>query len=342
MATSSVRALLVVALSLCAAACRRPAGSADAGAPLEAEVTVRERTIRAQVVITVAAKASPGLEAAIEEAFGEVQKVDDVLSDWRDGSELAALNRAAGQGPRKVSAPLFELLRTARGLSEASDGAFDVTFASLHGLWRFDQEAPRIPTDAELKERLPLLGYRHLVLDEAAQTAALDAPGVRVGLGALGDGYASHLASAALTRRGFPDHLVLIGGDGVGRGRRKDRAWRVAIRHPESGGFHGAVELHDEGVATSGNYERYFVQDGVRYHHLLDPKTGRPSRGASSVTVLAKDGLLADGWATALFVLGPQRGLEVARREGLEALWFDEEFRLTGTPGMLARVQPLP
>jgi thiamine biosynthesis lipoprotein len=150
------------------------------------------------------------------------------------------------------------------------------------------------------------------------------------------------VASKTLTARGYPHHLVLIGGDGVARGRRHARAWKVAIRDPQTGGFYGAIELADEGVATSGNYHKFFERDGVRYHHLLDPRTGLPARGTSSVTVLAKDALLADGWATALFVLGPKRGLEVATREGLEALWFDEAFVVTGTPKMLQRIQRLP
>lgn len=305
-------------------------------------VTMREKTIRAKVTITVAAPESAELSRAFDEAFAAVERLDDVMSDWRDTSELAKLNKQAGQGPMPVTPEMFELLETAFLLSEQSDGAFDVTFASLGGLWSFRADAPRMPTPEELAAKLPLVGYRALSLDATKKTAEITKPGTRVGLGALGDGYAAHRASAALTARGFSDHLVLIGGDGVARGTRSDRPWRVGIRDPEMGGIWGTLELHDEGVATSGNYQKFFMKDGVRYHHLIDPKTGMPSRGASSVTVLAKDALLADGWATALFVLGPVKGLPIAQKYGVEALWFDEAFVVSGTPGIMARAQRLP
>jgi len=337
--------LLAVAACLAVCACKRPAAAPpDAGPPSAppAGVVVRERTIRATVTITVAAPESVELNQAFEAAFAEVERMDDVLSDWRDTSELGQLNKQAGAAPMKVSSELFELLSMARKLSEASGGAFDVTFASLAGLWSFKQDAPRMPTKEELAAKLPLVGYPSLKLDAKEQTAFIDRAGTRVGLGALGDGYAAHRASAALVARGFPNHLVLVGGDGGARGKRPDRPWRVGIRDPKEGGIWGTLELHDEGVATSGNYQKYFLKDGVRYHHIIDPKTGYPSRGTASVTVLAKDALLADGWATALFVLGPQKGLEVAKREGLEALWFDEEFVVSGTEAMLKRVERVP
>jgi thiamine biosynthesis lipoprotein len=334
---------VVVSLCLALSACKaKPvvvdAGTSDAGAL--AQVTVRERTIRAKVTLSVAAPPSRALDEAFEAAFNEVERLDLVMSDWRETSELNSLNKAAGGPPMPVSPELFEMLSTGFDISERSGGAFDVTFASLSGLWSFRPEAPRIPTDAELAEKLPLVGYRALELD--AGTARISRVGTRVGLGALGDGYAAHKASAMLTAKGFPDHLVLVSGDGVSRGRRSDRQWRVGIRDPETGGIWGTLDLNDEGVATSGNYQKYFLKDGVRYHHLIDPSTGRPSRGASSVTVLAKDAVQADGWATALFVLGPIKGRPIAEKNGIEALWFDEGFVVSGTPRILARAQRLP
>lgn len=332
-----VRYLLCFAL-LCG--CKKAAPIADAGSPdAGQEVTVREKVIRAPVVITVAAPPSPAVEAAIEAAFAEVESLDDVLSDWKEKSELVAFNQHAGEGPQKVSPTLFELLKTARGYAEASGGAFDPTFASLHGLWSFNAEAPRKPTDAELKERLPLVGWQQLVLDEKAQTAALTKKGVRVGLGAVGDGFAAQRASQVLIGKGFPNHLVLIGGDGVARGVRYERPWRIAIRDPQTGGFYGAVDLHDEGVSTSGSYQKFFELDGVRYHHIINPRTGYPARGTTAVTVLAKDARLADGWGTTLFVLGPDAGYPVAVKNGLEVLWFDEAYQVSGTPGMLGRIK---
>lgn len=338
---------LLLALGAVVAGCKKPPLAPDGGASAApapdggGEITVREKLIRAQVVISIAAPASQRLEEAVQAAFSEVQALDDVLSDWKEGSELVELNRKAGEGPQQVSTTLFELLKTAKGLAEATGGAFDPTFASLHGLWSFDPEAPRIPTEAELEARLPLVGHRHLQLDEARRTAALAKQGVRVGVGAVSDGFAAHRASQALLARGFPDHLVLIAGDGVARGKKYGRPWRIAIRHPETGGFHGTIDLVDEGISTSGNYYKFFEKDGVRYHHILDPRTGRPARGTSGVTVVAKDARLADGWGTGLFVLGPERGLPVAQEHGLEALWFDESFKVTGTPKMLERVKPL-
>ena len=277
--------------------------------------------------------------AAIDAAFAEIERIEPALSDWKDVSELNTLNKRAGTEPMPVSPELFELLTFSRRLSEASEGAFDITFASMRGLWSFKPGEERVPTAAELNERLPLIDYHRVVLDPVKRTAAITRAGSRIGLGSVSDGYSAHRASLILTQRGYPDHLVLSGGDGCASGARLDRPWRVGIRDPETGGIWGALALQDEAIATSGNYQKFFLKDGVRYHHILDARTGMPARGTSSVTVITKGALMADGWATTLFILGPKRGLEVARQEGLDALWFDEDFVVTGTPGMLARIQ---
>jgi FAD:protein FMN transferase len=336
------RAAAVLLLGLCACPPAKPA-CAPPSPPAEAKVTMRAQTHMATYVsITVVAASSGPLDQAIDAAFEEVARLESDLSEWRDSSELSALNARAGTTPMAVSEELFGLLELSEELGRKSEGAFDVTFGSLVGLWDFRMERQRVPSRAELAARLPLVDYRRIRLDPRERMALLEQEGARVGLGAIAKGYAVDRASAVLAARGFGDHLIIAGGDGYAAGRRGDRKWRVGIRDPQGGGIFGMVEVADEGFATSGTYEKFFVQDGVRYHHIMDPRTGMPAPGTSSVTVLAPNATLADGWSTALFVLGSDRGRAIAEREGLDALWFDEAFVVSATPRLKARIEPVP
>jgi len=234
------------------------------------------------------------------------------------------------------------VLQQAQAISAETDGAFDVTAAALFGLWDFKAPEPTLPADAEIEARRARVDYRKLVVDPQARTAQLLLPEMRVGLGAIAKGYVVDRVCAVLAQRGFPDHLVVAGGDLYASGAPPGRRWRVAIRHPADRHLLGFIEVQDQGVATSGNYEKFFLKDGVRYHHLLDPATGRPARGLSSATAVARSAMLADAYATALFVLGRERALALARtRSDLEALLFDEQYRQHATAGLAERIRPL-
>jgi thiamine biosynthesis lipoprotein len=312
-------------------------------APTAGKVTVREeRHMGTYVSITVAAPESPKVLEAIKAGFAEVKRLESILSEWRPSSEISAVNQQAGKKAVKVGKELFHVLEMAKAVSVKSEGAFDVTFGALGGLWNYKAKNPRIPGKQEIEKRVSLVDYRQLVLDKGAQTAMLKKKGMRTGLGGIAKGYIVDRVSAVLKEKGYPNHLVIGGGDLYASGTRGDRKWRIGIRHPKNRELYAAVEIENEGVATSGNYEKFFYKDGVRYHHILDPKTGRPARGTASVTVIAKSAAHADAYATALFVLGPQRALKLAKQEGLEVFIFDESYQTSSTEGVKARLKPVP
>jgi len=293
------------------------------------------------VTVRVAAAADLDPDPAIAAAFAEIARLELLLSEWREGSEVAAVNQGAGRGPTAVGDELFELLERARDVSVASEGAFDITVGALWGAWDFRWGTARIPSDAELARRLRLIDWRRVVLADRAVT--LPDPEMRVTLGGIAKGYAVDRASAVLSRRGLTDHLVVAGGDLVARGTKLGRPWRIGIRDPHRWAIYATLDLRDEGVATSGNYERFFVRDGVRYHHLLDPATGRPARGLAAVTTRAANATAADAYSTAVFVLGAARGVALARRTpGVEALvWEEDGGAVLGTEALKARIRPL-
>ena len=294
------------------------------GAPLGAaerpcqEVTLRRaRPMMATVVaVTVRGCDADALEERVRESFAEMERLAAILSEWDPASPVSRVNARAGVEPVRVPPELYEVLQTALRVSQLTSGAFDPTWAALDGLWRFEGAAPRrLPPPEQVERRRALVGYRQLVLGSADRTAFLERPGARIGLGGIAKGYIAEAAADFLVSRGVHDVLVAASGDMTARGRNGDRPWTIAIRDPrDPAGAQATVTLEDESLSTSGDYERFFVVDGRRYHHLLDPTTGYPAAGAESVTVIAPHGAVADALATGLFVLGPERGAAVLRR----------------------------
>lgn len=313
-------------------------GSKDAK---PADVTVRKQNhMSTYVTITVAAPESEELVDAINSAFTEIGRLSIMLSEWRGESQISEVNRMAGKKPVEVSLQLFRLAKLAQGVSVASDGAFDITFQALLGLWNFKNPMPKLPDADEVAKRALLVDYSQVVLDEEKHTIFLKKKGMAIGLGGIAKGYVVDRASKILKNRGFENHLIIAGGDLYASGTHGDRKWRVGIRHPKDRQIYATLEIQNEGVATSGNYEKFFELDGKRYHHLLDPNTGRPAMGTASVTVVAPSAALADAYATALFVQGAEKGKKLAEREGLEVLYFTEkDFALVHTDGIAKRMQ---
>jgi thiamine biosynthesis lipoprotein len=281
--------------------------------------------------------------AAAEECFALFRRLDLELSEWKEGSPLSAVNRAAGVAPVAVPAELFELVARAVAIGRETDGAFDVSWAALWGLWDFRAEPPVVPERAAIAARRALVDYRRIVLDPAARTLFLPAAGMKLGLGGIAKGYALERAGALLGERGFADFLLVSGGQVYARGTRGGRAWQVGVRDPrgEREEIFATLPLAGGSLSTSADNESFFVVDGVRYHHILDPQTGWPSRGLRSATVLAADPTLADALSTAVMVLGRERGLAVARRLGAGALVIDEQGDVSMTPELAAIVTQL-
>ena len=255
---------------------------------------------------------------AFTAVFGEFDRLEDLMSVWRDGSDIQRLDAAAGDHPVPISPDVREVLRIARQVSEWTDGRFDVTFAALSGLWKFDYQDKddTIPDRAEVLKRLPLIGYRDLSVDERAGTAFLKRKGMRVNLGGIGKGYATDRAVEILRARGLRDFMIQAGGDLYAAGRRGDRPWRVGIRDPRGPADRSfaALDLSDSTFSTSGDYERFFIKDGRRYHHILDLSVGEPARGCRSVTLVTGRAVIADALAKGVFVLGPEAGMALIER----------------------------
>ncbi len=297
------------------------------------EVTLRRaRPMMATLVaVTVRGCDPDALEERVREAFAEMERLAAILSEWDPASPVSRVNSSAGVEPVRVPPELYEVLATALRVSQLTAGAFDPTWAALDGLWRFDGAEPRrLPAPEQVERRRALVGYRQLVLGPADRTAFLERPGARIGLGGIAKGYIAEAAADFLVSRGVQDVLVAASGDMTARGRNGDRPWTVAIRDPRApAGVEATVTLGDESVSTSGDYERFVIIDGRRYHHLLDPSTGYPATGAESVTVIAPHGAVADALATGLFVLGPERGAALLRRmPEVSALLVDARGRV--------------
>jgi len=314
-AASLAAALAAVALASCS-----PAPEAVEG---DAPVTLRDRRTKMGTffeVQLVTADERAG-RAAIEAAFDEIDRVEALLSEWQPTSEISELNRRAGQGPVPVGPELYAVLERSLEVAEATSGAFDVRFATCGGLWSFRE--PRIPSEDEIAACVAKLDDGAVVLDPDRRTAAITHPDVRIGIAGIGKGYGVDRAADVLERRGFDRFLVDGGGDVRVCGTNVGRPWNVGIADPRRrGDLLGIVHAVGGAIVTSGDYESFFERDGVRYHHILDPRTGRPARASVAVTVIAPDATFADALATGLFVLGPAAGLErVERMSGVEALF---------------------
>lgn len=255
--------------------------------------------------------------------------VSSLMSTYDTDSELSRFNRHAGTDAVKVSPELLHVLSLAREVSERSGGAFDVTVGPYVDAWGFGPSEPRDPPDdAELAALAPHVGYDLLVLDTVAGTLSKEDPDTRVDLSAIAKGYAADDVSTALGELGLGSFLIEVGGELRAMGTRRDgKPWRVGIERPDEGapGYWGTVDLTDQGIATSGDYRNYHEVDGVAYAHIIDPRSGRPvRRRGMSVTVVRASTAMADAWATALTVLGPEDGYALARAQRLPALFIVE------------------
>jgi FAD:protein FMN transferase len=299
----SVAPALLVAAVLCRVA---PAGAA------ERHLVTRSITAMGTLVsVSVFTDDDEGAARAIDNALDEIVRLERMMTTWRDDSEVSRINAAAGVRPVAVSPETFEVLTTAQQASRWSDGAFDVTFYALRGLWKFDEDLePRVPDPAEVARRLPRIGWRKLKLDADRRTAFLSERGMAINLGGIAKGYAVDKMANILRRAGFGDALVQAGGDLLCAGSKGGKPWSAGIRDPRGGAkdVFATIRLEDHAFSTAGDYERYFMLDGKRYHHILDPRTGKPADASRSVTVYAKTALLADALDDAIFIMGWKRG----------------------------------
>ena len=249
--------------------------------------------------------------AAADRVFREFDRLESLLSVWKPGSDVVRLNAAAGTQPVAVSNETLEVLTAARIGSERTNGKFDITFGALADVWKFDHDQDNsVPDRTAIETRLPFVDFQAVQVNAAERTAFITRPGVRVHLGGIGKGYAVDAAVALLRQQGFRDFLIQAGGDIYAAGTNNGTPWRLGIADPR--GAHeafAAVEVRDATFSTSGDYERSFIKDGVRYHHLLDPDLGQPARGCRSVTIVTSRATMADVLSTGVFIMGPEAGM---------------------------------
>jgi thiamine biosynthesis lipoprotein len=301
--------------------------------------------------LAYAAYTVPGIDAAgvlraFEDATAEIRRLEQLMTTWDPSSEVSRINAAAGRTPVVVGNETFEVILEALRASRMSDGCFDITFETLHGLWKFDQDLdPHPPSPADVEARRKYLGYGHVKLDERAHTVFLDEEHVRIGLGGIAKGYAVDRAAKVLVDAGLTSFYVQAGGDLYARGMKPDGSpWLAGIRDPRGpeGDYFAMMAVSDHAFSTAGDYERSYVVGGRRYHHIIDPRTGYPSTASRSVTIWAPTALLADEVDDAVFILGPERGLALVESlEGVGAVIVDESNRVWTSKRLDDRVKPV-
>ncbi|MBN3038907.1 MAG: FAD:protein FMN transferase [Candidatus Omnitrophica bacterium] len=284
------------------------------------------------VEITVADKEKPRriVNETISKAFAEMTRVEELLSKFNPDSDISKINAWAQKYPVKVNPETIYLLGQAKRFSQLTDGAFDITVEPLLELWGYcARDKGRIPPKKQIEETLNITGYKKIAISQEDNTVLLPHQDMSIALGGIAKGYAVDKAIEILKGEGIKNALVNAGGDIYALGKRsKTRKWRVAVQHPrKADAILTVLEVEDEAIATSGDYQRFFEVNGNRYSHIIDPKTGYPCENVpASVTILAKDCLSADTLATSIFVLGPQKGLNLVEElNNTEALIVSAE-----------------
>lgn len=287
--------------------------------------------------VTVDAATEGEAMAVFSSVEQEMKRIEGQMSEWKETSPVSEVNRAAGERPVKVPKELFNVISAACKVSEISGGAFDITWASMRRLWDFSPGHERVPSPEEVKQRIGLVDYRDVVLDPAESTVFLKRKGMAIGLGGIAKGYAVDKAMETVLKSGVTNAIIKAGGDMRVQGNGGGGAgWEVGIQDPrDRGRLMARLALSNVSISTSGDYERFFVKDGRLYHHIMDPRTGYPASGSRSVTVIGPDTMTTDALSTAIFVLGPEKGLELAKRlPGIEVLIVDSSGAISSSGGM--------
>ena len=282
--------------------------------------------------ITVVANDSLQANKHIDTAVAEISRIEKLISSWDDNSQTSEINRNAGAKPVKIDKELFNLIERAIGISKLTDGAFDISYASMDRIWQFDGSMTVMPSEKEIKSSVEKIGYQNIVLDKKNSTVFLKLEGMKIGFGAIGKGYAADKAKTLLISKGVPSGIINASGDMNTWGKQPNgNDWKVAITNPmDKNKVFALLPITNGAVVTSGNYEKYVNFNGKRYTHIIDPRTGYPSTGIISVTVFAPKAELADALATSVFVMGKEAGLDrINQLPKIECIIIDDKGNIT-------------
>jgi len=277
--------------------------------------------------ITMVASDSVQASEYIDIAVNEITRIENLISSWKPISQTSVINQNSGINPVKVDNELFKLIERAVVISKFSDGAFDITYASMDKLWKFNGSMTNMPSDEEIKASVSKVGYQNIILNKDSSTVFLKQPGMKIGFGAIGKGYAADRAKALLIDKGVAAGIINASGDMNTWGKQPNGSvWNVAITNPlDKNKVFALLPINDGAVVTSGDYEKFVIFNEKRYSHIIDPRTGYPTTGIISVTVFAHKAELADALATSVFVMGVDVGLNrINQLPNVECIIIDE------------------
>ena len=282
--------------------------------------------------VTVVANDSVEGNKYIDTAVAEISRIEKLISSWDENSQTSEINRNAGIKSVKVDSELFELIERAIGISKLTDGAFDISYASMDKIWKFDRSMTTMPSEEEITASVSKVGYQNILLNKENSTVFLKLEGMKIGFGAIGKGYAADKAKDLLISKGVPSGIINASGDMNTWGKQPNgKEWKVAITNPmDKNKVFALLPITNGAVVTSGNYEKFVNFNGTRYSHIIDPRTGYPSTGIISVTVFAPKAELADALATSVFVMGKEAGLDrINQLPKIECIIIDDKGNIT-------------
>lgn len=278
--------------------------------------------------ITVVAKDSAEANNYIDLAVGEITRIEKLISSWDPASQTSEINRNAGLKPVKVDEELYNLVQRSVEISKLTDGAFDISFASMDKIWKFDGSMTEMPSEEAIKQSVAKIGYQNIILDSENFTVFLKLEGMKIGFGGIGKGYAADKAKTLLMEKGVSAGIINASGDMNTWGKQPDgEFWKVAITNPmDKNKAFALLPLNENAVVTSGNYEKYVTFNNIRYTHIINPRTGYPATGIISATVFAPKAEIADALATSIFVMGKDVGIDfINQLPKIECIIIDEK-----------------
>ncbi len=265
--------------------------------------------------ITIVAKDSVTAQREIDQVIAEVSRIEFLISDWKPETQISQVNRNAGIAPVKVDKEVFELTERALQLSELTHGAFDISFAAMDRIWKFDGSMTEMPSPEAVKKSVEKVGYKDIILDKEKSTIFLKRAGMKIGFGALGEGYAADRCREMMQAKGIEAGIVNGSGDMAVWGKHPNGTnWKIGITNPlKNDEIFQVMALTKNAVVTSGSYEKFVVFDGKRYAHIINPATGYPATGVCSVTIFGPSTEKANGFSTSMMVLGKKSGIDLIK-----------------------------